>query len=219
MTTLVQIATNQYQPGATANELFEAVAPSGTFGPKHTTTTGLTLGIYGGIWPLNGAFVTKADGTLSLTGSATNYVEIDAFGTVSKNTTGFTAGSLPLFTVSTNTTSITGISDYRPWARPMMPHTLVKTWPSDANYTLTGLESTATVIFLTGGALSQTRSLLIPPNWCGWIRNGTSGSPSQSVKVIENGSPQGAGITIANGSGAWIFGDGTNIYRGSADSP
>lgn len=52
------------------NENFKSVSPAASFGIKDSTTTGLTLGYYGGI--LNG--VSYADGTHLLTASTTRYV-------------------------------------------------------------------------------------------------------------------------------------------------
>lgn len=51
------------------------------------------------------AIVTVAGGSLALSPSTTNYVEVDRAGTVSKNTTGFTGGRLPLWEVTTGAAS------------------------------------------------------------------------------------------------------------------
>jgi hypothetical protein len=65
------------------NENFKSVSPAASFGIKDSTTTGLTLGYYGGI--LNG--VSYADGTHLLTASTTRYVVASkATGVVSSDT-------------------------------------------------------------------------------------------------------------------------------------
>lgn len=65
------------------NENFSAVSPAALFSKKHSTTTGLTLGYYGGV--LDG--VSYADGTHLLTASTTRYVVADrATGVVSSST-------------------------------------------------------------------------------------------------------------------------------------
>lgn len=65
------------------NENFEATSPAGLFAKKASTTTGLTLGYYGGI--LDG--VSYADGTHLLTASTTRYVVVArATGVVSSAT-------------------------------------------------------------------------------------------------------------------------------------
>jgi hypothetical protein len=64
-------------------ENFSAVSPAALFSKKHSTTTGLTLGYYGGI--LDG--VSYADGTHVLTASTTRYVvAARATGVVSSST-------------------------------------------------------------------------------------------------------------------------------------
>ena len=219
MTTLYQIAEGQAQPATAANENFAAVAPAGLFGKKATTTTGLTFGYFGGIWPVDGVLTAISDGTVSLTGSTTNYIEASHAGVVSANTTGFTAGATPLFTVTTTSSAIDTITDYRAWARPAAAHgsVLLKTWPSDADYELTAAEARASKLVLSGGSLSATRELVVPVYYDAFVFNGTSGS--QSIRVqADVGSPSGAGITIANGMGAFVFGNGAgDIIRASAD--
>lgn len=52
--------------------------------------------------------------TLTLTASTTNYIEVDpATGALSFNTTAFTAGRIPLYTVATGTTTFNTITDCR----------------------------------------------------------------------------------------------------------
>ena len=54
-----------------------------------------------------------AAGSVALTDDTTNYVEVSTAGTVSANTTGFTSGSIPLFTVITASGSISTVNDKR----------------------------------------------------------------------------------------------------------
>lgn len=55
-------------------------------------------------------------GTILLTDAATNYVEVDpTTGTVSKNTTAFTSGKLPMATAVTSGGAITTVTDKRTW--------------------------------------------------------------------------------------------------------
>jgi hypothetical protein len=82
-------------------------------GYKPSTTSGLTLGYYGGIWWTGSALGTIADGTLVLANNTTNYVEAQANGTISSNTSGFTTGRAPLYTVVTSGGAITTITDKR----------------------------------------------------------------------------------------------------------
>jgi hypothetical protein len=82
-----------------------------------SSTTGLTYGYLAGRVRTSTTLIDVAAGTITLPASSTNYVEVDASGTVSSNTTGWTAGSIPLAIVPTSAGSIqTGnITDERAW--------------------------------------------------------------------------------------------------------
>ena len=112
MTTLTHVS-NQQAHAVTVNDNFEAVSASALFGVKESLTTGLTFAYYGGIIGGFGAFSVIADGTVSLTGSATNYIEATTAGVVSSNTSAFTAGRVPLYTAVTSASAITTLTDYR----------------------------------------------------------------------------------------------------------
>lgn len=83
------------------------------FGYKRNATVGLNAGYYGGVFISGGALTTIADGTIALTASQTNYVERTKAGVVSKNTSGFTAGSIPMFTATTDGTDVLVVTDKR----------------------------------------------------------------------------------------------------------
>ena len=83
------------------------------FSYNDATTSGLTFGFYGGNVFTNGAITTTANGTLSLTLSATNFIERTEAGAVSFNTTAFTAGRIAMYQVTTSATQITAITDKR----------------------------------------------------------------------------------------------------------
>jgi len=72
-TTLQQITESQVSPEVPINENFEAVACAAVYAKKPSTTTALTWGYFGGRW---GGF-SVADGTLTLTNTATNYLVVD----------------------------------------------------------------------------------------------------------------------------------------------
>lgn len=57
-----------------------------------------------------------AGGTEALTDNATNYVEVSSGGTVSHNTSGFTAGKFPIAVVITASGVISSLTDKRAWA-------------------------------------------------------------------------------------------------------
>jgi len=98
-------------PEVQMNENFDAVAPNVLFARKSTSTAGLTWGYYGGIFPLTYADI--ADGTLTLSNSATNYIESDSDGIVYHNTSGFTGGRWRLYSVVCAGGVVTGYTDYR----------------------------------------------------------------------------------------------------------
>ena len=112
-----KIVSGQGSQEVKANQLFDAVSPAALYGLRGAATTGLVLGFYGGKLLISGVLTTIADGTIALTASSTNYVEAHPdTGVVSKNTTAFTPGYLPIAAVTTNTTSIvptTGFVDCR----------------------------------------------------------------------------------------------------------
>lgn len=213
MTTLLQISSNQAQKELTANENFAAASPAGLFGKKHTTTTGLTFGFYGGQLHLDGVLGTHiADGTVGLTASTTNFVEATRAGVVSANTTAFTAGRIPLWELVTSASAISGTTDRRAWVEPSWVGSwLSKAFPSDANYTLSAPEARAKFIRMTG-TLTAARNVVVPLNGNWLVHNNTAGG--FGIQII---GATGTGITIAAGLKAFVYGDGTNIVRASAD--
>ena len=118
-TPLGSIAIGQGDQATKANGLFNATSPAALYGLNYATTTGLTFGYHGGHPTLSsGAIGTIADGTLTLTASTTNYItapkETGTPGT-STATTNWNdkANYWRLYSVVTNTTGITGHTDYR----------------------------------------------------------------------------------------------------------
>jgi hypothetical protein len=86
---------------------------TGYFEKDDATTTGLTFGYRAGKVQFNNTIVEVAAGTLALTASNTNYIEVDSAGVVSVNTSGFTLGKKPLWVLVADTSTITTYSDKR----------------------------------------------------------------------------------------------------------
>src|SRR5262245_8847045 len=217
MTNFVQMTAGQASKYVTFNEALGAVSPAGLFGKKHTTTTGLTFGYYGGQMIVDGALSTHiADGTVALTASSTNYVEATRAGSVVTNTTGFTAGRIPLWEIVTGTSSISSYTDRRLPAgiSPWVGNFLSRAFASDANTALTAAEARARLT-RTAGTSATTRNVVVPLNGMWTVHNATGGSPSSSIQIIGS---TGTGITIGPGMVATVYGDGTNICRASADT-
>ncbi len=108
------ISSSQAQKEVTANALLDAGSPATLYGRRASTTSALTWGFYGGYLNILGTLTAIANGTVALTGSATNYVESDpATGAVTSNTSAFTAGRIRLYTVVTGASSVTSYTDWR----------------------------------------------------------------------------------------------------------
>jgi len=209
------ISPSQASKEATANELFNAGSPAALFGRRASTCTGLTWGYYGGPMLVDGVLTVMANGTVALTASTTNYIEATRAGVVSKNTTAFTPGQIPLYTAVTGTSTITSWTEYRAWVQPtVVAGKLARVIASDANITLTWAESANDILqFTSGVSLTATRNVVVPLAARQWtVYNGTTGA--QSLQFI---GASGTGITVANGKRAIIYADGTNVVRVTAD--
>jgi hypothetical protein len=201
------------------NALIDAATPATLFGVDWPASSGLTLEVYGGKVLVSGALTTLADQTLALTASQTNYVEFDPTDTgtasgIKVNTSAFTAGRIPLWSVVCTSTAIDTWTDCRTWGAPVNPRAVVN-MASDANKTLTQAEARADILEITSTSLGATRNIvlpLIPKMWV--VFNNTTGA--QSLVFI---GATGTGITVANAKRAVIYADGTNIVRVTADNP
>lgn len=92
---LDQISQSQTQHEAVVNQDNLALQPAAALGIHQSLCGGLTFAYYGG--RLSDS-VTVADGTLTLTNAATNYIECTTAGVVSSNTSGFTSGRIRMYT-------------------------------------------------------------------------------------------------------------------------
>jgi hypothetical protein len=104
MTTLQQLDDEQVNAEVPVNENFETVSASGIFGKKHTTTSGLTWGYYGGRYNGN----TVSDGTVTLTDAATNYIVVLRSTGVVSVSTATTNSTNPLYARLYNVTTVAG---------------------------------------------------------------------------------------------------------------
>lgn len=205
------ILTAQAAKEITANAYFDAASPATLYGRRQSTSSGLTWGYYGGNVLVNGALTQIANGTLTLTASTINYIEAEpTTGAVSSNTTGFTAGRTPLYTVVTGSASVTSYTDNR-LATPDH-HGLLAKAMSDANTTLTFAEVRNQILQFTG-TLTAARNIVLPLRPRQWtvFNNTTGGFGLQFIGAT------GTGITVAAGKRAIIYADGTNVVRVTAD--
>lgn len=108
------VASASSQKDVVVDGLADALSQAGIFGRRSSTTTGLTWGYYGGRFTKDdGTNIAIANGTVALTGSQTNYIEADTAGAISSNTSAFTAGRIPLYTVVAGASTVTSYTDNR----------------------------------------------------------------------------------------------------------
>jgi hypothetical protein len=217
-TDLRQLAAGQ-SPYALVNALFEVPAQGAAYAIDYVGTTGLTLSLYGGM-VLNGGTLTVVDDqdALALTGSATNYVDVNFADLATDsgiviNTTAHNTAYEPLYAIVCGASSITSITLARPFGRVTNPRAAI-VMASDANKTLTSAEAQAQILSITSSvSLGATRNIVVPLMPRQWtVANLTTGS--QSLQFI---GATGTGITVANAKRAILYSDGTNVVRVTAD--
>lgn len=210
---LTQLTSSQSSKEITVNELMNSVSHAATFG-RRQSTSGLNWDWFGGRLFIDGVTTAIANGTTALTASTTNYVEVTRTGTVSTNTSAFTPGWIPLYSVVTGASTITSYTDQRPWVK-LSTGKLARSFASDANITLTAGEAMNDILeFTSGVSLTATRNVVVPIVPKSWIVfNNTTGA--QSIQFI---GATGTGITVANGKRAIVYADGTNIVRVTGDT-
>jgi hypothetical protein len=115
------LASSSIGSTAAGGDIDSLALDGGHFSRDPDNDSGLTFAFAAGrLW--NGtAIVSVAAGTVLLSSSTTNYVEVSPAGVVSKNTVGFTAGSIPLYQVVTGASTITTVTNKK---------TLLSTLPS-----------------------------------------------------------------------------------------
>jgi hypothetical protein len=195
-TTLIDtIATNQSSKEVLANALFDAASPAMLWARRASTTSGLTWGYYGG-W-FNGQI---SNGTVSLTASTTNYLMADATtGAVSVNTTGFTAGKIPLYLVVTGATTVTSYTDERSYA----PAALLApgATPYDLLMFLPGVPTANQVM----GRIIVPRAITLPTGLTGsYASSITSAASATTLTLAKNGASIGS-VNFAAGSATATF--------------
>ena len=206
-----QMSSFQANKEVTFNSLVDALSPAAIFGRNFATSSGLVWGFLGGRIEVDGVPTLVANGTLTLTASATCYVETTRAGVVSCNTTAFTPGQIPLYIVVTGSSSVTSWSDVRQQGAAVFNRALVNI--SNANVTLTAAQARCQIIEVTGTLNSSHRSVIVPLALQQWtvFANTTGGV---GLRII---GATGTGVTIADGHRAIVYSDGTNVVRVTAD--
>lgn len=204
-TNLASLTSNQEGKEITANELFDAASPSTIFGRNADACDALTWGYYGGRIEVDGALTTIVNSTVALSASTTNYVEATAAGVVSKNTTGFTAGRIPLYTIVTGSSTVSSYTDERAWISPRYLQHTASISVTSSDVTLTAAQARCRFIILSG-TLTGNRNIIVPNSGEWVVYNGTSGAYSITVKTSA-----GTGEIVAQSANKIFWADGTNV--------
>lgn len=207
------IAQSQSSKEVTANALFDAGSPATLFGRRASLCSGLNWFYYGGVMLVDGVLTTISNNAaaLALTASATNYIEATRAGVVSKNTTAFTPGSIPLYTVVTGASSVTSYTDQRAWVQPEHLTSMTSVSVTTADVTLNDAQSRCSYLTTTG-ALTANRNVIVPNNWQGTVFCNNSGAFTTTFKTAA-----GSGVVVAQGKRAILLADGTNVVRITSD--
>lgn len=206
-TNLDLIATAQAQKEVTANALFDACSPATLFGRRANTTAALTWGYYGGVVMVDGVPTQINNGTVALTANATNYIEATRTGVVSANTTGFTPGRTPLYTVVTGASTVTSYTDHRV---PIRPTGRLSLSVASADVTLTAAQAACDILEFTG-ALTANRTVTVPAGPQQWmVHNATTGPHTLTIKTAT-----GLGVAIPQGARVPVYANGTDVVAAS----
>lgn len=207
------LVQSQASKEVTANELWNSMSVGALFGRRSSSSL-LVWNYYGGPMQVDGALTVIANGTVAggLTASTTNYIEATRAGVVSKNTTAFTPGSIPLYTAVTNATTVTSYTDYRAWVTPNHVTSKASVVVTAADVTLTAAQAACRYLTTTG-ALTGNRAVIVPNDWEGIVYCNNTGAFTTTFKTSA-----GAGIVVAQTKRAHLFADGTDVVRITADA-
>jgi hypothetical protein len=172
------------------------------FDEDSATTTGLTWGYKAGIIRNNNVITHVAAGTLTLTASATNYVEVDSAGTVSFNTSGFTAGRIPLRQLTTDGSGITASTDKRGWLQ------FAADFKSDGSVPMTGTLSMQDNVVSRPELQDYAESRTAPASSAGTLTLDLTGGNIFEPTLTEN-----VTVSIANPPASGKGGSFTLILR------
>lgn len=209
---LILLVQSQSGKEATANALWNSMSQAALF--SRYSTSGLIWFYYGGTIIVDGVVTQIANNTttgITLSASTTNYIEADRSGTVTKNTTGFTAGRIPLYTAVTNATTITSYTDCRGMWQPLHISSKTSVAVTGADVTLTQAQAACRYLTTTG-ILTGNRNVIVPNDWEGIVYCSNTGAFTTTFKTSG-----GSGVVVAQTKRAILLADGTNVVRVTAD--
>lgn len=208
------ITPSQAAKEFTANALADASSPAALFGRRASLCSGLNWFYYGGAMIVDGVLTAIANNAaaLVLSASTTNYIEASRAGVVSKNTTGFTPGAIPLYTAITGASTVTSFTDHRAWATPAHITSRASVTVTTADVTLT--QAQAACRYLTiNGVLTGNRNVIVPNDWEGVVFCNNTGAFTTTIKTAA-----GTGIVVGQTKRAHLLADGTNVVRVGPDT-
>ncbi len=213
-TILDLISQSQASKEVTANAMFDAASPAMLFGRRASLCSGLNWYYYGGTMLVDGVLTSISNNAaaLVLTASTTNYVEATRAGVVSKNTTAFTPGSIPLYTVVTGASTVTSYTDQRAWVQPVQITSSASAAVTGADVNLSNAQAACSYLTTTG-VLTGNRNVIVPNNWQAVVFCNNTGAFTTTFKTSA-----GAGIVVAQTKRAILIADGTNVVRVTADA-
>lgn len=214
-TILAQIEPGQAQKEVTANGLLDAASPAMLFGRRAEGCAGLVFAVYGGAMVVDGVLTAIANQPVTCEAATTNYVEASRAGVVSVNTTGFTAGRVPLYQCVTGPSTVTTYTDLRAWVQPAgLSGRLALSVAGDADVTLTAAQARCEALHFTG-ALTGDIAVIVPDGPQLWaVSNGTTGNYTLTVKTAA-----GAGVMVEQDGLVSLLTDGTDARLVSPPAP
>lgn len=209
----------QSQPSkeVTANDLFNAGSPATIFGRRGSLCSGLNWFYYGGMMLVDGVLtaISNNASALALTANSTNYIQASRAGVVTANTTGFSGGSIPLYTAVTGPSTVTSYADNRAWVTPLyLPSNgSVSVTTADVDLTVAANADKARCSYLTTtGSMAAGRNLIVPNSWQATVFCNNTGAGALTVKTAA-----GTGVVVGQGKRAILLADGINVVRITPD--
>lgn len=189
------------------NALADAASPAVIFGRRASVCSGLVWGYYGGAMSVDGVLSAIANGSVTLSASQTNYLQASRSGSVTSNTSGFSAGQIPLYTIVTGASTVTSYTDNRAWVQPAHITSNASVAVTSADVTLTADQARAEYLATTG-VLTGNRAVIVPNNWRGAVYCNNTGAFTTTFKTSA-----GSGIVVAQTKRAMLYADGANVVR------
>lgn len=210
-TNLDTISSSQASKEITSNALSDSLSPASLFGRRASTTSALTWGGYGGTITVDGFLTQIANFTIALAASTNNYLEADRTGAIFVNSTAFTAGRTPLYSIVTGASTITSYTDYR----VIRSHhgRLALSVAGGVNVTLTQAQALCEILEFSG-ALTASINVIMPLSIREWrVFNNTTGAFTLTLIGAT-----GTGTAIGQTKRAIVYADATNIVRLTPDT-